>query len=378
MRRELGRQLAARRQAAGYAQRELGALAGYSRTAIANAETGGSRVGRQLWEHADRVLVTGELFARGYDRIQAHRVGESRATVRRRPSTAPGEPGESGESAWVPDGMSSVSSKEARRAYAERGWPVKDGADRRLWLVTGTAIDALEVPRPAGMVAMNWWLFTRGVPDEIRGLPALPDPAVALAVITAGTACYFLTRSRACPWTGHDGPADRVGSGSPVTVRWHAEGGHVPAPPSELAEGQRATWIHAPPSPGQLASPMALLHLLAQAVAATQQGAGLGLLWESPPACQQGDREPVRGAGTALPACPAPRPPTGRGRGLPGRAEAGEAPGEPVHRWHLANGEPDGEDAQQGRWLAGAGAVVRRRRRPRGLVSVGWPEGPRP
>jgi hypothetical protein len=38
MRRELGRQLAVRRKAAGLVQRELGRLAGYSRTAIANAD----------------------------------------------------------------------------------------------------------------------------------------------------------------------------------------------------------------------------------------------------------------------------------------------------------------------------------------------------
>jgi DNA-binding XRE family transcriptional regulator len=42
MRRELGRQLAARRKAAGLVQRKLGRMAGYSRTAIANAETGGA------------------------------------------------------------------------------------------------------------------------------------------------------------------------------------------------------------------------------------------------------------------------------------------------------------------------------------------------
>ena len=81
MRRELGRQLAGRRRAAGYAQRELGVLVGYSRTAIANAETGGTALGRQLWEGADRVLRTGEQFARGYDRIRAQ-IAASRGGAR--------------------------------------------------------------------------------------------------------------------------------------------------------------------------------------------------------------------------------------------------------------------------------------------------------
>ena len=78
LRRELGRQLAGRRKAAGYAQRELGVLVGYSRTAIANAETGGTALGRQLWQAADRVLGTGELFTCGYDRIRAQKAAESR------------------------------------------------------------------------------------------------------------------------------------------------------------------------------------------------------------------------------------------------------------------------------------------------------------
>jgi len=270
-RRELGRQLAARRKAAGYLQRELGALVGYSRTAIANAETGATSTGRQLWERADRVLGTGELFARGYDRIQAQIAAESRASVRRQASAAGHR-----EAQHTIDGLESLTPSRARQAYLERGWPVEEDAGGRLRLVTGTVIDVLEVPRQAGMVAMGWWLYTRGVPDEIRGLPALPDPADALAMISAGSVCYFLTRSGACPWTRRDiGPASAPSSASPVAVRWHADEGHVPAPPSPLDGGERAAWAHVPSAGGQLVSPMALLHVLAQATAATGEGAGL-------------------------------------------------------------------------------------------------------
>jgi transcriptional regulator with XRE-family HTH domain len=63
MRKDLGRQLAGRRRSAGLVQREFGALVGYSRTAVANAETGHARIGRKFWERADQVLVTAELFA---------------------------------------------------------------------------------------------------------------------------------------------------------------------------------------------------------------------------------------------------------------------------------------------------------------------------
>ena len=271
IRRELGRQLAARRKAAGYLQRELAVLVGYSRTAIANAETGAARIGRQLWASADQVLGTGELFTRGYDRIQAQIAAESRVDAGRlAPAAEPGEPGP------VPAGMESLSASQARQAYLERGWRAEEDARGRLWLVTGTVVDVLEVPRQAGMVAMGWWLYSRGVPDQIRGLPGLPDPAGALAVIGAGAVCYFLTRSGACPWTRRDISAvGAAGPVNPVVVRWHADGGRVPAPPSRLGEGERATWTHVPSMDGQLVSPMALLHLLAQASAATRDGRGL-------------------------------------------------------------------------------------------------------
>jgi DNA-binding XRE family transcriptional regulator len=54
MRRDLGCQLAARRKAAGYLQRELATLVGYSRTAIANAETGGRSTLK--WPHCSSLI----------------------------------------------------------------------------------------------------------------------------------------------------------------------------------------------------------------------------------------------------------------------------------------------------------------------------------
>lgn len=271
MRQGLGRQLAARRKAAGYLQRELGVLLGYSRTAVANAETGNARIGRQMWERADHVLGTGELFARGYDRIQAWAAAESRGDPGALASGAvPMLPGN------VPDGLESLTPREAWQACTRRGWPAEEEPDGQLWLVTGTVLDVLEVPRRAGMLAMGWWLYTRGVPDEIRGLPALPDPADALAVITAGSLCYFLARSGACPWTPQDvARVSAPGSASEPVVRWHALGGRVPVPPSRLDCGERAEWAHIPGVDGQLVSPMALLHVLAQATVATQESTGL-------------------------------------------------------------------------------------------------------
>jgi DNA-binding XRE family transcriptional regulator len=272
MRRDLGRQLAERRKAAGLVQRELGAMVGYSRTAVANAETGHAQIGRSLWERADRVLRTGELFARGFDRIHTHATAAARAGATLRPAIV----GWSAEPTTAPVGPESLTPDEARQACEDRGWSAEKDPGGRLWLATGTAIDALEVPRIAGMVALAWWLFTRGVPDEIRGLPALPDPAAALAVIAVGPRCYFLARSGACPWTRPD--PDGVGTVDTAAVRWHARGGRVLAPPSLLADGERAEWVHIPAPGGQLASPMALLHVLAQAVAATRDAGSMLLV----------------------------------------------------------------------------------------------------
>jgi hypothetical protein len=269
MRRDLGRQLAGRRKAAGLVQRELGVLVGYSRTAVANAETGHAQIGRSLWERADRVLGTGELFARGFDRIQAQASMAARAGATLLPAIGGG----SAEPATAPSGPESLTPEEARQACQARGWPVEEDRDGRLWLVTGTEIDALEVPRVAGMVALAWWLYTRGVPDEIRGLPALPDPATALAVIAAGPRCYFLARSGACPWARPD--PGSVGTEGTRAVRWHAGGGRVLAPPSPLVGGERAEWVHIPGSGGLLASPMALLHVLAQAITATRDAGSM-------------------------------------------------------------------------------------------------------
>jgi len=270
MRRELGHQLATRRKEAGYIQRELGDLLGYSRTAVGNAETGIARLGREIWQRADRVLGTGELFTRGYERIQAQLAAEVRAHPL---------PAVSGAGAHEPaqvSGLESPAASRARQACHERGWPAEEDREGRLWLVTGTVIDALEVPRQAGMLAVGWWLYTRGVPDEIRGLPALPDPAGALAVFTAGSRCYFLTRSGVCPWTRQDiDTADGDRRPGPAVVRWHADGGRVPGPPSHLKDGGQAVWAHVPAADGPLVSPMALLHVLAHTVAATAASTSL-------------------------------------------------------------------------------------------------------
>ena len=67
----LGRQLAASRHAAGVSQHRLASLVEYSRSTIANAETGRQHVPRDFWERCDTALGTGTALARGYDEVAA-------------------------------------------------------------------------------------------------------------------------------------------------------------------------------------------------------------------------------------------------------------------------------------------------------------------
>src|SRR5262249_57543072 len=107
-------------------------------------------------------------------------------------------------------------------AYRQLGWQV-DCAAGHVELVCGNAVEALEVPRAAGVVAVHWWLHTGGAPDEIRGLPTLPGPQDALAVVAVGDRFLFLVQPGACPWTGPDLAVATPGGGPP--------GGAVARPP---------------------------------------------------------------------------------------------------------------------------------------------------
>lgn len=85
LRAELGRTMKAARKRAGLRQRELGHMTGYSRSAIANAESGAAVLSRTLYQRVDAVLGTG--LARGHDVIRVLRA-ESLA-ARRTADTGP-------------------------------------------------------------------------------------------------------------------------------------------------------------------------------------------------------------------------------------------------------------------------------------------------
>jgi hypothetical protein len=154
-------------------------------------------------------------------------------------------------------------------AFHQMGWQIAEN-DGRLELVTGTVVDALEVPRTAGTLASQWWLYTDGYPDEVRRLPSLPPPGEAMAVITAGDSFYFLTQAGICPWTTQDPlvtrTTDRVGQ--PV-IGWHSHASRIPFP---SGNGTQVAWAHLPTRRIQLPCPAVLLHLLATATTTIQHG----------------------------------------------------------------------------------------------------------
>lgn len=65
----LGRQLAERRKAAGHTQASLAPLTFYTRSTVANVESGRQRIGRDFWNRCDAALGTGGSLAAEYDRI---------------------------------------------------------------------------------------------------------------------------------------------------------------------------------------------------------------------------------------------------------------------------------------------------------------------
>ncbi|BCY11063.1 hypothetical protein L3i22_061510 [Actinoplanes sp. L3-i22] len=86
--RDLGRQLAARRQGANLSQRRFAVETRYSRSSIANIEVGLQHVDRSFWEKADEVLGAEDELVRGYDLAEALRRHHQRPAHRSAPDDA--------------------------------------------------------------------------------------------------------------------------------------------------------------------------------------------------------------------------------------------------------------------------------------------------
>lgn len=262
MRRDMGRDLARRREAAGLTQEKFADLTGrYGRSTVSHAETGIGDTGREFWVIADRLLGTDGLFAECHDLIREYLGQGKRAAV-----TCDGI-----EELRCHLVLKSAEPLAALAGYHRLGWPVSADGDR-LKLAVGTVADVLEVTRQAGALATAWWLETGGAENPARGLPALPAPGMSLAVIDAGERWYFLVSAGSFPWSfpwgaSGDGHAGTVPEGR--AVRWHAKGGSIPVPPSKDGPAA-ARWAHLPVSALQPAPALAVLDLLGKAAAMTR------------------------------------------------------------------------------------------------------------
>lgn len=258
IRRDMGQDLARRREEAGLTQEKFADLTGrYGRGTVSHAETGIGDTGREFWVIADRLLGTGGLFAECHDLIREYLGQEKRAAV-----TCDGI-----EELRCHVVLKSAQPYAALSGYRRLGWPVTADGDR-LALVTGTAADVLEVTRPAGAVAVAWWLETGGAENAARGLPALPAPGMSLAVIDAGERWYFLVSAGSFPWGADAGGSAGAAQEGPA-VRWHATGSSIPAPPSKAGLAA-ARWAHLPVSALQPAPALAVLDLLGKAASMTR------------------------------------------------------------------------------------------------------------
>jgi transcriptional regulator with XRE-family HTH domain len=254
VRRDLGRRLAAARQAAGLTQRQLAEAVRYSRSTVSNAEIGHPDVARLFWTRCDRVLQSGHAFTPAFDQLKA----AERATVP--PPDDRLRAFRQARQGLGPDGLAA-----ALTGYGGLGWPA-EATGERADLLTGDVIDALEVPRHWGMLAASLWQLSQGHCDPVRCLPALPRPARALAVVAAGPRWYFLAAAGGCPWAGAEATPGHGQSGGQA-IRWHARGGRIPAPPSRLPRGQSATWAYLPAERPRLAPAIGLVGLLGTAAA---------------------------------------------------------------------------------------------------------------
>jgi transcriptional regulator with XRE-family HTH domain len=156
-RRGLGAELAAYRRAAGYSQAELAALTDFSRSTVANVETGRQNVPRDFWERADGALKTGGLLARAADEVEAGARRERRIAARNLSKARQAR-------GWLPDSAELVS------ASAEAG-----GADG--------ATDASQAAFESQLLAeADPAAATELVPDAHRaGPPGFHPPGDVLA-----------------------------------------------------------------------------------------------------------------------------------------------------------------------------------------------------
>jgi transcriptional regulator with XRE-family HTH domain/tetratricopeptide (TPR) repeat protein len=142
----LGAELAAYRRAAGYTQARLAQLTGYSRSTIANLETGRQHVPRRFFERADAALRTGGTLATGHDDLEAairrdlHAAARQASTERQahRWQRTANFAGTSPASGWEDDGAAQARSAQTPWWPDGQKVPVSADGDAAPALAEGT------------------------------------------------------------------------------------------------------------------------------------------------------------------------------------------------------------------------------------------------
>ena len=106
--------------------------------------------------------------------------------------------------------------RAAAREFTDHGWPVVEESAATLLLITGRALDVLEVPASIG----------RGVCSRLRDA----DVVVPVAATPTGSWWYPITPGAALPSALHDVDG----------LVLHGAGDAVAAPPSQMPDG----WVH--------------------------------------------------------------------------------------------------------------------------------------
>jgi len=129
-------------------------------------------------------------------------------------------------------------------------------------LVTGRTFDVLDVPGPAGMIAL-----ARIERSGLRlGPVALSTVVMTTGAMTREERAQFFVRSRGAPadeiewWSCHlDCQPEEVANAS--GLRWHCRDSYVVAPPSVTGTGVACRWLRDPVS-NELPDGLGLLEIL--------------------------------------------------------------------------------------------------------------------
>lgn len=153
---------------------------------------------------------------------------------------------EPGAHPWAAAGPRTDPAEPAREPTADAGRiaaELRDDVEANLLLRTGSAFDVLDLP------ASSIGAWSSGTTDAGATEPSAGRRSVGPVAAMGGRRLLFVR-------PGHR-PYDRDLPG----VRWHAEAGYVPAPPSVLPSGHTMVWSRPPELP--LADPEAVLDAVA-------------------------------------------------------------------------------------------------------------------